>query len=298
MHRIAIVPTVRALPDISIRQLEYLVAVADHDTWSLAAEAVGVSPSALSQGLAELERRVGVELFEPAGRRRIMRLSASPVLDHARQVVALTLDLTTWSDRLRSARSGRVAVGMVDVAAVEHYPDVLRRFRAERPEVDLTLSVAPSAELLAGLRAGALDLIVCVDPPEWPVGLEVVPLLDEPIVVCAPAGTVIGEASAWGPWVVFPHDSHTRFQIMRRLAELGAPLAVAAESHQASVLRQMVELGLGWTVLPASDANAALVTGPILFHRRLVLVRRAGSVHDPAADALASILSEGRPSGF
>ena len=81
---------VAALPDLSIRQLEYLVAIADAPTWAVAASQVGVSPSALSQGLAELERRVGVDLFERHGRRRVLRPSALPVLDHARQVVALT----------------------------------------------------------------------------------------------------------------------------------------------------------------------------------------------------------------
>ncbi|MCB0968464.1 MAG: LysR family transcriptional regulator [Ilumatobacter sp.] len=280
----------RALPDISLRQLEYLVAVADAPTWSVAAERVGVSPSALSQGLGELERRIGVSLFEPDGRRRVLRSGAQPVLDHARQVVSLTHDLVDWSDRLQTARSGRVRVGMVDVAAVEHFPEVLRQFRRDRPDVDLTLSVAPSAELLDGLRAGALDLIVCVDPPQWPGGVEVEPLLDEPIVVVAPAGTRFGDPGRWGPWVVFPTGSHTRHQIMGRLAELGAPLDVAAESHQADVLRQMVELGLGWTVLPESAATADLERGPVLFDRRLVLARRAGSVHDPAAEALADLL--------
>lgn len=280
----------RALPDISLRQLEYLVAVADAPTWSVAADRVGVSPSALSQGLGELERRIGVSLFEPDGRRRVLRPAAGPVLDHARQVVSLTHDLVDWSDRLQSAQSGRVRLGMVDVAAVEHFPDVLRRFRRERPDVELTLSVAPSADLLDELRDGTLDLIVCVDPPTWPGGIEVEPLVDEPIVVVAPHGTTFGDPVRWGPWVVFPRGSHTRHQIMAHLAELGAPLDVAAESHQADVLRQMVELGLGWTVLPDSAVGADLARGPTLFDRRLVLARRAGSVHDPAADALADAL--------
>src|SRR5665811_417513 len=113
---------VRQLPDISIRQLEYLVAVADSPTWAVAAADVGVSPSALSQGLAELERRVGVDLFQPEGRRRVLRDAASPVLDHARQVVSLTSDLADWSNRVRSSVTGRVRLGMVDVAVVDHYP--------------------------------------------------------------------------------------------------------------------------------------------------------------------------------
>jgi DNA-binding transcriptional LysR family regulator len=282
----------RSLPDISIRQLEYLIAVADSPTWALAAGRVGVSASALSQGLAELERRVGVVLFEPRGRRRVLRASAAPVLDHARQVVAVTGDLVDWSDRVRGARSGRVRLGLIDVAAVEHYPDVLRTFRAERPDVDLTLSVAPSAALLADLRSGALDIAVCVEPPGSAAGVDLEPLRDEPIGVYAPSATLVGDAAGWGPWVLFPDGSHTRHRIMRHLRDLGAPLQVAAESHQADVLREMVGLGLGWTVLPVTAAAGRddLARGPVLFHRRLMLARRSGSVSDPAVDDLAARL--------
>jgi DNA-binding transcriptional LysR family regulator len=281
---------VRQLPDISIRQLEYLVAVADAPTWAVAAANVGVSASALSQGLAELERRVGVELFQSEGRRRVLRSSATPALDHARQVVSLTGDLTNWADRVRSARSGRVRLGMVDVAAVDHYPEVLRAFRSDRPGVELTLSVAPSAALLDDLRAGALDLAVCVEPPSVMPGIEVEPLRDEPIVVYAPVGTAIGAPTTWGPWVLFPDGSLTREQIVGHLRALGAPGQVAAESHQATVLREMVRLGLGWTVLPAASESGAddLVRGPVLFDRTLVLATRAGSVTDPAAEELAA----------
>lgn len=279
----------RQLPDISIRQLEYLVAVADSDTWAVAAANVGVSPSALSQGLAELERRVGVELFQPDGRRRVLRDSAAPVLDHARQVISLTGDLTDWARRVRSAASGRVRLGMIDVAAVEHYPHVLREFRRDRSSVELTLSVAPSIDLIDDLRAGALDLAVCVEPPTAIPGIDFEPLRDEPIVIYAPTGTRIGEPASWGPWVLFPEGSHTRHQIVDHLQGLGAPIQIAAESHQANVLREMVSLGLGWTALPAASENSdELVRGQVLFDRHLVLARRTGSVSDPAADELAT----------
>src|SRR6188768_557323 len=111
------------LPDISLRQLEYLVAVADAPSWAIAAERTGVSASALSQGLAELERRVGVALFERDGRRRLVRPSAAPVVTHARQVLALTADLADWSDRMTSGHAGRLRLGMIDAAAVIHFPE-------------------------------------------------------------------------------------------------------------------------------------------------------------------------------
>lgn len=278
------------LPDLTIRQFEYLVAVADEPTWAAAAQRVGVSPSALSQGLAELERRLDVSLFEPAGRRRVLRASAAPVLDHARRVVALTADLVDWSRRLRDAERGRARIGMIDVAAVVHFTDLVGAFRADRPEVQLTLSVAPSAQLLRDVRDGRLDLAVCVEPPEPVPGIETEELLREPLVVIAPPGTRIGAPRHWGPWVTFPAGSHSRHLIAGALAARGAPVTIAAESHQPDVLLQMVELGLGWTVLPmlgTSPRPASVVVGPEVVERVIVLARRTGSIHDPAADELA-----------
>ena len=148
-----------------------------------------MSPSALSQGLAELERRVGVDLFERHGRRRVLRPSALPVLDHARQVVALTRDLLEWSDRIRTARAGRVPRGHDRRRRRRALPRSDPRLPSERRDVELTLSVAPSAALLDHLRDGRLDLVVCVEPPEPPAGIDLGPLLSEPLMVIAPPGT-------------------------------------------------------------------------------------------------------------
>jgi DNA-binding transcriptional LysR family regulator len=264
------------------------VAVADSPTWAVAAERVGVSASALSQGLSELERRVGVDLFERDGRRRLVRAAAAPVLDHARQVVALTGDLVAWSVRVRGAATGSIRVGMIDAAAVVHFPDVLASFRTDRPDVDLHLTVAPSRGLLDQLRNGQLDVVVCVEPADAVPGVQTGVLMTEALVVVAPAGTTIGTSASWGPWVLFPDGSHTRAQVERRLRELGVPMQIAAESHQPDVLAQMVGLGLGWTVLPAVQVPRGLTVtfGPEVIERRLVAAWRDGAVRDPAADEL------------
>ena len=278
------------LPDISIRQLEYLVAVAEAPTWAAAADRVGVSASALSQGLAELERRVGVALFESVGRRRILRATVTPVLEHARHVLALTRDVSTWAERLRTAQSGRVRLGMIDVAAVVHFPDVLRAFRAERSNVEFMLSVASSRSLLDDVQRGTIDLAVCVEPPEPIVGVDTTSLLSEPMIVYGPPESMIGTPQSWGPWVLFPSGSHTRRLVVERLRALGAPVTIAAESHQPNVLREMVLLGLGWTVLPRSQGESergAMTVGDQILERKLVLARRSGVVTDPAVDELA-----------
>lgn len=290
-----------ALPDLSIRQLEYLVAVADSDTFALAAERVGVSPSALSQGLAELERRVGVPLFDREGRRRVLRPDTRPVLEHARQVVALTADLTGWAQRTRSGDHGRLRLGMIDAAAVQHHGEALRRFRAEHPELRIHLRVGPSVQLLGELVDGTLDLAICVEPIEPLRGVSTEVLLTEDLAVYAPDGRRNpGPSAGWGPWVLFPGSANTRAVIEAALRRRGAPVEVVAESHQPEVLCEMVRLGLGWSVLPVVQAewgDRPLTGCGVLVRRRLVAARRSGAAPHPAAALLEQALRSPPPTG-
>lgn len=282
------------LPDLSIRQLEYLVAVDEAPTWASAAQAVGVSPSALSQGLAELERRLGVALFDRESRRRQLRPAALPVVAHARQVLGLTADLARWADRLRRGAAGRVRLGMIDAAAVVHYPDDLQAFRTEHPEIELLIRVAPSASLLKLLTAGHLDLVVCVAPPRALPGIETRLLRTEALAVYGPPGRAIGAPASWGPWVLYPSGSHTRHVVVSELRRLGAPIEVVAESHQPEVLREMVRFGAGWTVLPSAQAEEGprgLAHGRTLTTRQLVVATRVSAVRDPAVDLLVDQLT-------
>ncbi len=286
---------------LTTQQLQYLATVADSPTWAVAATRLGVSPSALSQGLAELERRVGVSLFDREGRRRVLTPAAAEVVAYAERVVAQTRDLGRWAAAHRLGSAGRLRLGMIDAAAVEYYPTHLARFRTERPEVDLRLTVAPSAELLAQLRAAALDVAIVIDPPIPVEDLELTPLLAEDLALYGPTGALERPAGEWGPFVLFPEGSHTRATIVSALTELGATVDIVAVSHQPEVLRTMVDLGLGWTVLPVAQAESG--SAPLqraraepIATRRLVAARRRGSVSDPAAQALVDSLS-GRGAG-
>ena len=287
---------------LTTQQLEYLVAIARHDTWAEAAADVGVSPSALSQGIAELERRVGVDLFERDGRRRVPTRDHAEVLRYAESTLAATRDLARWLSARRTGTSGVVRLGMIDAAATHHFRDVLRRHRRNRPDVDLHLAVGPSRTLLDRLARAELDLVVCVDPPdELREGIVREPLRDDPLSVLAPLPSGAGcdpgapTPSTWGPWVTFPAGSHTRELIAAALERAGARFEVVAESHQPEVLREMVLLGVGWTVLPLAGLGSVeglQVVRRDLVARRLVLARRAGARPDAAVDELAAALLE------
>ena len=286
------------LPNLTVQQLEYLVAAAASPTRAAAAAGLGVTPSALTQGLAELERRVGVPLFERHGRQTRLRPQAAEVLAHARRVVAETRDLARWAETRRSGSAGTVRLGTIDAVAVYHRADAIRRHQRVSPDLDLRLTVAPSGALLDSLRVGDLDLVVCVESADPPVGIDTVICLEEPLHAYAPDGAAVGTPATWGPWVTYPDGSHTRSVIAAGLIAVGAPFEVVAESNQPDVLREMVRLGMGWAVLPEAQAEAGVeslerVRRLPIGVRRLVVARRSGAPPDAAVEALATVLVEG-----
>ena len=286
------------LPNLTVQQLEYMVAAAASPTRAAAAAGLGVTPSALTQGLAELERRVGVSLFERHGRQTRLRPQAAEVLAHARRVVAETRDLARWAETRRSGSAGTVRLGTIDAVAVHHRAAAIRRHRRVSPDLDLRLTVAPSGALLDSLRVGDLDLVVCVESADPPVGIDTVICLEEPLHAYAPDGAAVGAPATWGPWVTYPDGSHTRSVIAAGLIAVGAPFEVVAESNQPDVLREMVRLGMGWAVLPEAQAEAGVeslerVRRLPIGVRRLVVARRSGAPPDAAVEALATVLVDG-----
>lgn len=215
---------------------------------------MGVSPSAFSQGITELERRLGLQLFEREGRRRVPNEFAYTAAEHARRILGEMQNLGQWVQAVREGDTGRLTIGMIDTAAVHHFGDVLMAYRRRYPDVAVHLTVRPSAHLFELLIAGEADLIVGVAPTHDPL-LTTTPLVTEPLYVYAPPDASIGRPDTWGPWVSFPSDSRTRRLVAHQLRSLGVDFRVVAESSQPAVLREMVTLGMGWTVLAAVDAE-------------------------------------------
>ncbi len=280
-------------------QLAYLVSAFELGSWSKAAEAQGVSASAFGQGIGELERRLGVILFHKEGRRRVPTPAAETAVRYARSVLGELDGLDVWAQGMRSGVSGRVRAGMIDTAAIHHFGETLVRYRKLHPEISLQLDVAPSGVLIEGLRAGEFDLIVSVGP-DRAEGLELTPLVTEPLYVYAPPDITVGRPSSWGPWLSFPPESRTRALASEALRKRGADVEVVAESSQPAVLCEMVRLGMGWTVLSAVDAERdphplrRAVERPIA-ERVLTLITRVDRPHTPAIRRFTSLLTSDAP---
>lgn len=288
---------------VTVSQLEYLEAVLANQTWAEAAEQVGVTASALSQGISELERRLGIQLFDRHGRTRNPTQSAFQVAQFGTRILGELRSLNLWTKEIRDGALGSISIGMIDTAALYHFSAALSSFRKDHPKVALHLQVAPSNPLLDKVRAGTLDACVCVNPnpaakdnTNGPTHNDLViePLISEPLYVYAPAETdtdVLENPQRWGPWVSFPSGSRTRKVIEQKLRSIGARFDVATESSQPAVIAEMVRLGVGWTALASVDAETGpnplkRVQNEPLGVRELTLVARSGHSNSAALQSL------------
>ncbi|MPZ99784.1 MAG: LysR family transcriptional regulator [Dehalococcoidia bacterium] len=275
-------PTDRAA-NFHLQQLAYLREVERAGTLTEAARRLHVSQPALSQSLTELERRLGVPLFEREGRRRVFTEAGREVATFAAEVLGRAAELEERLLALREGEAGTLRVGMIDAASLYVLPETIRLFREEHPAVRLQLVVDTSEELLARLRAFDLDLAVVVGPVEG--SEQVSEVSRESLYVYGPP-----QGAAPDAWVLYPADSHTRALIDEGLARAGLTAEVTLESSNPEILRQMVALGLGRTVLP--EAVAERGSPPLrrlreaaVAERSLLGVRRAGAPPDPRAEA-------------
>lgn len=286
-------PARRAIPvNVHFQQLAYLREIERSPTWAAAAAHLGLSQPALSQSMAELERRLGVALFEREGRRRRLTEEGRATVRFAREVLARAEVFAEGLERRREGSAGTLRVGMIDAGSLYLLPGAVRRFRDEVPDVDLRLTVGASGALERALRRFELDLAFVVDDDDPPDDLERQPLADEALYLYAPPGRRGDPAAA--DWVLYPPGSHTRERIDEGLRARGIVPRVRLESGNPQVLRQMVALGFGWSVLPAAVAESGpdglrrRRGGPVAV-RSVCAVRRRNAPHDGRAETFLAM---------
>lgn len=272
------------------QQLAYLREVARCGTLTAAAEALDVSQPALSQALAELERRLGVPLFERSGRRRVFTEPGEEVARFASEVLGHAAELRAWLNAYSEGEAGTLSVGMIDAASLYVLPAAIEAFREQYREVQLRLLVNSSEELLAQLRNFELDLAFVIAPV--PDEFEFVPVRSEPLHIYGPPGTH-GAPPPDAEWALY-HPGHTRTLINEGLRSRGITPNVVLESGNPEILRQVVALGLAWTVLPVEVAergtpSLASQRYEAVAERTLLGVRRTGSPPDTRVDAFLEL---------
>jgi len=262
-----------ALP--TLRQLAYLVELSERLNFRLAAEAQFVTQSTLSAGIKELERLLGVQLVERDKRHVRLTAVGEEVVVRARALLAAATDLAEAARSATGPLSGPLRLGAIPTIAPYLLPSVLPALRRAHPGLELLLREDLTDRLLERLRAGTLDVALIALPFDtgdlyvrelFPDAFSYVARGDDPTVrrkdvalhKVDPGGLVLLEEG---------HclRDHAIAACGRRRG--GAPPKVEATSL--TTLLQMVEGGLGATLLPRITLDAGILKGTGLVARRI-----------------------------
>jgi LysR family hydrogen peroxide-inducible transcriptional activator len=274
-----------ALP--SLRQLRYLVTLADRLNFRQAAEACFVTQSTLSSGIKELETLLGVELVERDKRRVRLTAAGAEVVARARTLVAQAQDLVETARRAAAPLSGDFRLGVIPTIAPFLLPALTPALRAEFPQLRLYLREDLTARLLDRVRAAELDAALIALPYDtgelavnelfrdefWFVARE-----DDPF---AKEKAVAVERVAPRDVVLLEEGHCLREHAIVACGPRGAAEPALVEATSLATLVQMVEGGLGVTLLPEMTLKAGILNGTSLVARpfaRNVPVRRIAVV--------------------
>jgi LysR family transcriptional regulator, benzoate and cis,cis-muconate-responsive activator of ben and cat genes len=143
---------------LELRQLRYFVAVARERNFTRAAEALGVAQPPLSRQIQQLEEELGVTLIERGS--RPVRLTDGGRLLHeqAVQVLERVEEMKAITQRVHEVERPRFPIGLVPSTLYGRLPDLIRRYRAARPGVELTLLELTTLEQVAALKEGRIDV--------------------------------------------------------------------------------------------------------------------------------------------
>ena len=161
----------------TLRQLRYLVALADQGHFGRAASACAVSQPALSQQIADLEARLGIDLVDRRGRGAALTETGVLIVARARAILSSVQDLTRAAVGT-DALIGTVSLGVIPTIAPYLLPTALPALHAAFPEARFAIREAVSATLINELRAGELDLILLALPIAGD-DLETLPLFED-----------------------------------------------------------------------------------------------------------------------
>ncbi|KQX52353.1 LysR substrate-binding domain-containing protein (plasmid) [Ensifer adhaerens] len=278
---------------MDIRQLKTFIAIAEHGTFAKAADAVGLTPSAVSQQIQALELEVRAELFDRSTRPITLNSQGLQMLEAAQGLVRSADDIV---DAI-SGKSvgGTFTIGSVRSSALSLLPKAIIALKNDFPGLKIKLHVANTDELLNDVVTGRLDSAMVAEYSSVPSTLRWSPFIQEPLFVIAPKGTRIRPAAEMLtelPYVKFISRFRLANIIETEVARSGIVTNVIAEIDTITAVVACVVNGLGVSIAPWSalkEAGGEVVAVPFgepPIYRQIGLIERRASPRAAVIDRL------------
>ena len=253
---------------MNLRDLRYLLAVAEHGHFGRAAEACGISQPTLSVQVRKLEELLGVALFERTSKAITPTVACERLLGHVRAAVAEADAILAAARNLRDPLAGRFRLGIIPTLAPYLLPLVFAPLREALPTLELEPWEDQTAALLERLRAHELDAALLATEVDGP-DLASKPLFAEPFLAALPpehplaAREAVAEEHLAEDILVLADGHCLREQALAACGRSGA-LGGTLRAASLSTLLNMVAAGYGTTLIPGLAAGAAQDAGIVL----------------------------------
>ncbi|MDQ6730332.1 MAG: LysR substrate-binding domain-containing protein [Actinomycetota bacterium] len=291
---------------MDLRQLGYLVALAEEGNFTRAAASVHVAQPALSQQIRRLEDELGLALVERTTRRVALTEAGGLLVVRARRILAELEAASAELEAVRGMYTGHVTLGAMHTMGPVDLSLAVAVFAQRHPHVLFTVREQSSEEMAEMLRVDELDLaFLSVTERVESHGLGLHRLVLEELVAVLPPGHRLARRRqlrmadlADEPFVSFRAGARLRELLMSAGREAAFEPRVTLESNESQRIRRLVSRGLGVAILPRSDAEGpgaevavATLTEPRL-ERDITLAWREGRRHAPAAAEFLDLARE------
>lgn len=285
-----------------LRELKTFIAVTRYGTFAAAGMHIGLTQSAVSAQIRNLEQALGIRLFDRTGRQALLNAAGQRALPMAREMLE-TFARMAVSDDVSEYR-GELKIGAVATVQTGLLPHALLRLRQQAPLLEAKLVPGVSLSLLSQVDTGEVDLAILIKPPfELPKELSAQVIRREPFVLIVPQdlpGDDPLRLLAEHPHVRYDRNSFGGRLVTRFLREQQVDVHVALELDELEAIVKMVECGLGVSLLPEAGlwvehgARVRVIAlGELTFYREIVLLQRYNQRTQPIQRLFAQCLESG-----
>ena len=258
----------------TLQQLRYFVAIADSGSFSVAADQQFVSQPALSAQIKELERKLGVTLFERTNRGVLLTTHGVGVLKRARVVLREVVGLIEATMHDGKRLRGEIGLGVIPTFAPYILPDVVRSFKAAHPDAELRIFELKTNDLLDSLRRGEIDLGLLA-LPVFSDEFLYAPIAEDKFLLAMPSNHELARAKSpikleklRGERVILLEEGHCLRDQVAQVCQLAFSEPSEIQATSMATLSQMVAAGMGATLLPECAEKVEAGSGRGIVTRR------------------------------
>ncbi|CAA0079753.1 HTH-type transcriptional activator CmpR [Zhongshania aliphaticivorans] len=288
--------------------LKAFLAVADQQSFSLAAEQLYITQPAVSKRIAALENQLNCKLFDRIGRNVHLTEAGQALLPQSRRILQDIKEAVRSIQDLRGNVSGRLSMGISHHIGLHRLPPILRQYSQQYPDVKLDIDFMDSEQAHQLILHGEMDLAVITLSPTGEQQLQSMPVWEDPLTVTVAHNHPLAQYRSVNAEMLSQHtalppglNTYTGQIIKDLFDQRGLSMNIGMSTNYLETIKVMVSIGLGWSILPLTLLDDSVIA---LEWEGQALSRTLGCVHhrnrslSNAAEAFIELLRTASKESF